>query len=110
MTRCKYYVPKLTKPIAGWPLAMILKAYGSTIPLERLRQLAGTSIQGTTAFGLVETAKQFNFTVQAIQADESLFELDELTFPFIVHVIKNGNCPITTWLLVSGRPNFNCRP
>ena len=94
MTRCKYYVPQVDETDCGVAaLAMILKAYGSTIPLERLRQLAGTSIQGTTAFGLVETAKQFNFTVQAIQADESLFELDELTFPFIVHVIKNGELP-----------------
>ncbi|RHF46269.1 cysteine peptidase family C39 domain-containing protein, partial [Lactiplantibacillus plantarum] len=72
-------------------LAMILKNYGSTTSLAYLRNIAKTSLEGTTALGLVKTAEKLGFETKAIQADMSLFEVQDLPLPFIVHVTKNGD-------------------
>ncbi|USG04561.1 hypothetical protein A4W87_06715 [Latilactobacillus sakei] len=71
-------------------LAMILKHYGSSVSLAYLRNEAKTDLEGTTALGLVKTAENLGFETKAIQADMSLFEVADLPFPFIAHVLKNG--------------------
>ena len=71
-------------------LAMILKHYGSSYNLAYLRELAQTSREGTSALGLVEAAKQLGLETQAIRADLDLFKQENLSYPFIVHVVKEG--------------------
>ena len=71
-------------------LAMILKHYGSSYSLAYLRELAQTSREGTSALGLVEAAKQLGLETQAIRADLDLFKQENLSYPFIVHVVKEG--------------------
>lgn len=72
-------------------LAMILKFYESTYSLARLRELAQTSREGTSALGLVEAAKELGLETQALRADMQLFDDENLAYPFIVHVIKDEN-------------------
>lgn len=69
---------------------MIFEYYGSHYSLATLRELAKTTQNGTTAFGLITVAKNLNFETNAIKADMNLFK-EQLIFPFIAHVIKNGN-------------------
>lgn len=71
-------------------LAMILKHYGSSYSLAYLRELAQTSREGTSALGLVEAGKQLGLETQAIRADLDLFKQENLSYPFIVHVVKEG--------------------
>ena len=71
-------------------LAMILKNYGSSYSLAYLRELAQTSREGTSALGLVEAAKQLGLETQAIRADLDLFKQENLSYPFIAHVVKDG--------------------
>lgn len=71
-------------------LSMILKNYNSRVSIAHLRQLAKTNVEGITALGLVKTAEKFNLNVQAVKADMSLFEIENLKYPFITHVVKNG--------------------
>ena len=71
-------------------LAMILKNYGSSYSLTYLRELAQTSREGTSALGLVEAAKQLGLETQAIRADLDLFKQENLSYPFIAHVVKDG--------------------
>lgn len=71
-------------------LAMILKHYGSSYSLAYLRELAQTSREGTSALGLVEAGKQLGLETQAIRADLELFKQEKLSYPFIVHVVKDG--------------------
>ncbi|MDB6184460.1 peptide cleavage/export ABC transporter [Streptococcus vestibularis] len=71
-------------------LAMILKNYGSSYSLAYLRKLAQTSREGTSALGLVEAAKQLGLETQAIRADLDLFKQENLSYPFIAHVVKDG--------------------
>ncbi|WP_418613747.1 peptide cleavage/export ABC transporter [Streptococcus vestibularis] len=71
-------------------LAMILKHYDSSYSLAYLRELAQTSREGTSALGLVEAAKQLGLETQSIRADLDLFKQENLSYPFIAHVVKDG--------------------
>lgn len=69
---------------------MVLRRYGTKVSLARLRELAKTNAEGTTALGIIEAAKTLNFETKAIRADMSLFEISDISFPFIAHVLKEG--------------------
>lgn len=71
-------------------LASIAKFYGSDYSLAHLRELAKTNKEGTTALGIVKAAKEMSFETRAIQADMSLFEMEDIPYPFIVHVNTEG--------------------
>lgn len=71
-------------------LGMILKNYGSSYSLAYLRELAQTSREGTSALGLVEAGRQLGLETQAIRADLDLFKQENLSYPFIAHVVKDG--------------------
>ncbi|WP_334352452.1 peptide cleavage/export ABC transporter [Companilactobacillus sp. HBUAS56257] len=90
VNRNKIYVSQVDESDCGAAsLAMILKNYGSNYSIARLRNLAKTDKEGTTALGLIKTAQKLNFDTQAIQADMSLFKEKDILFPFIAHVVKN---------------------
>lgn len=86
------YIPQVDETDCGAAcLAMILKYYHSRISIAHLRHIAKTNTEGTTAFGLVKTAESFNMEVQAVKADMSLFNMEDIQYPFIVHVVKEGS-------------------
>ncbi|MGT2743277.1 peptide cleavage/export ABC transporter ComA [Streptococcus plurextorum] len=71
-------------------LAMMLEYHGSHHSLASLRELAKTTAEGTTAFGLVKVAEGLGLETRAIRADMTLFDLADVTYPFIAHVLKEG--------------------
>lgn len=90
--RKKHYRPQVdTKDCGVAALAMILEYYGSYYSLATLREMAKTTQNGTTALGLIKVAEMLHFDTQAIQADMTLFDIQDLSFPFIAHVIKNNS-------------------
>ena len=90
----KYYSAQVDEKDCGVAsLAMVLRYYGSDYSLASLRELAQTTDQGTTAFGLVQVAEDLGFETRSIQADMSLFDLKDLPYPFIVHVLKKDRFP-----------------
>ena len=85
------FVPQIDARDCGVAaLASIAKFYGSDYSLAHLRELAKTNKEGTTALGIVKAAKEMGFETRAIQADMSLFEMEDISYPFIVHVNKEG--------------------
>lgn len=87
----KIFVPQIDARDCGVAtLASIAKFYGSDFSLAHLRELAKTDKEGTTALGIVKAAKEMGFETRAIQADMSLFDMDDVPYPFIVHVNKDG--------------------
>ena len=85
------FVPQIDARDCGVAaLASIAKFYGSDYSLAHLRELAKTNKEGTTALGIVKAAKEMGFETRAIQADISLFEMEDIPYPFIVHVNKEG--------------------
>ncbi|MGN1407656.1 peptide cleavage/export ABC transporter [Lactobacillus sp.] len=87
----KSYVSQLDETDCGIAcLAMVLKYYHSNVTLAHLRQLAKTNTEGTTALGLVKAAEQLYLNVTAVKTDLSLFLSKEITYPLIVHVVKDN--------------------
>lgn len=85
----KIYVQQLDESDCGAAaLAMILKYFKSTIPISVIRRRAQTDKEGTTALGLIEAAHSFKLDTKAIKSDLSLFEINDLSVPFIAHVDK----------------------
>jgi len=87
----KIFTPQLGQSDCGAAcLSTIIKYYNGFISLERVRELSGTSKQGTTLLGLYQAAQQLGFDAQGLEAD-SIENLKELKEPVILHVIKQGN-------------------
>ncbi len=68
-------------------LKSILRYYGGDATLEKLRDLSGTSVQGTSLLGLQQAAEAYNLEAEAFEV-EVLDEFKaEATFPCILHVL-----------------------
>lgn len=67
-------------------LASVIKYHKGEQSLERLRELSGTSQQGTTLLGLYQAARQLGFEAEGLEA-ESVDNLKELSEPAILHVL-----------------------
>lgn len=65
-------------------LKSVVRYYGGDISLEKLRELSGTSKQGTTLLGLYQVANQIGFAAEGCQADiQSVMDHGK---PVILHV------------------------
>jgi len=71
-------------------LASIVKHYRGSVSLERLRDLSGTSIQGTTLLGLYQAAQHIGLDAEGLEAD-CIDNLKEISAPVILHVKINNN-------------------
>ena len=66
-------------------LLSLVRYYGGDQSLEKLRELSGTSKEGTTLLGLYQTANQIGFDAEGCEADiQSLIEHGE---PVILHIV-----------------------
>lgn len=66
-------------------LLMILRYYKGNINIERLRELAHTSKNGTSAYNLISAGNEIGFNASGLEGDVS--NLNEVLFPCIAHVI-----------------------
>ncbi|KAB1159653.1 peptidase domain-containing ABC transporter [Tenacibaculum aiptasiae] len=66
-------------------LLSLIQYYGGVNSIEKLRELSGTTRQGTTLLGLYQTANKIGFTAEGNEADiQALIDHGE---PVILHVI-----------------------
>ena len=72
-------------------LSMILKYFGSYIPLATLRYHAKTTIEGTSIYGIKKAATIYNLNGAAIRIIKETLTTKELkdNLPMIVHVVKD---------------------
>ncbi|WP_445722543.1 peptidase domain-containing ABC transporter [Flavobacterium sp.] len=66
-------------------LMSLIKLNGGTNSIEKLRELSGTTKQGTTMLGLYQVANKIGFTAEGCEAD--LNALIEHKQPLILHVV-----------------------
>lgn len=69
-------------------LASAIGYFGGTVRLERLRELSGTTQEGTTLLGLHQAAEALALDSGAYEA--SMEDLKGLDRPCILHVVKDG--------------------
>lgn len=67
-------------------LASVINYHGGETTLEKLRELSGTTQQGTTLLGLYQAAHQLGFDAEGLEA-ENIENLKELQEPAILHVV-----------------------
>lgn len=66
-------------------LLSLVKLYGGTNSIEKLRELSGTTKQGTTMLGLYQLANKIGFTADGCEADVNA--LIDHKQPVILHVL-----------------------
>lgn len=66
-------------------LGFVAAHYRKTLPVARLRQLAGTNQKGSTALGLVEAARQLGFTAKGVKGAADA--LPTVPLPAIAHCL-----------------------
>src|SRR4051812_47029475 len=85
----KYFVRQLDQSDCGVAcLASLIKLYEGETSIEKLRELSGTSKQGTTMLGLYHAAQQLGMDVEAFEAD--IPNLKTVKSPCILHVIMDN--------------------
>ena len=67
-------------------LAAIFKKYNLKVSIAKIRDIAGTDRQGTSAYGLVKVIEHFGFQQKVVEADKSVLT-NKLPLPAIAHVI-----------------------
>ncbi|TXR94727.1 peptide cleavage/export ABC transporter [Bacillus sp. SH7-1] len=70
-------------------LAMISRYYGLTMPISKIREIAGTDLQGTNIKGLIEAGERLGFEVKGVKATNKN-ALEEIQLPAIAHIVVNG--------------------
>ena len=67
-------------------IATIVKYYGRTFALNRIREAIGTGQLGTTLLGLRRGAEAFGFNARQVRASAEIFNrLNEISLPAIIH-------------------------
>lgn len=71
-------------------LATICKQYGLKTPISRIREVAGTDLNGTSAYGVIKAAEALGFTAKGVKASKPEDIFSEFPKPAIAHVIIDG--------------------
>ncbi|MCF6161083.1 peptide cleavage/export ABC transporter [Furfurilactobacillus milii] len=88
----RFYVSQVDERDCGVAaLSMILKHFKSYVSIAHLRDLAKTSMEGTSLLGITTAAESFGLNTTAVQADMSLFDMSGIPYPFIAHVNVREN-------------------
>lgn len=69
-------------------VAMLLNHYGKTVPIRKIRAIAGTDTVGTSGKGIIKACEAFGLSCKVFASPEKL--ITELPFPSMVHIKKEG--------------------
>lgn len=71
-------------------LAAILKKYNLKVSIAKIRDIAGTDRQGTSAYRLVKVIEHFGFQQKVVEADKSVLT-PKIPLPAIAHVVIDNS-------------------
>jgi len=71
-------------------LATICKQYGLKYPISKIRDVAGTDKQGTSASGIMKAAEQLGFTAKGFRVSKQEDLFNKFPLPAIAHVVIDG--------------------
>ena len=71
-------------------LAAIFGKYSLKVSIAKIRDIAGTDRQGTSAYGLVKVIEHFGFQQKVVEADKSVLT-NKLPLPAIAHVVIDNS-------------------
>ena len=86
------YIPQRDQSDCGVAcLASIIQMHGGFASIESLRELSGTSIQGTSLLGLQHASQKNGLEAEAFEVDDLAVFQAEATFPCILHIVTENN-------------------
>lgn len=68
-------------------LATICKTYGLKYPISKIREVAGTDKEGTSAFGVIKASEKLGFAAKGVKASNPEDIFGEIPLPAIAHVV-----------------------
>ena len=68
-------------------IATICKTYGLKYPISKIREVAGTDKEGTSALGVIKAAEQLGFSAKGVKANKPEDIFSEIPLPAIAHVV-----------------------
>lgn len=68
-------------------LATICKQYGLKFPISKIREVAGTDKEGTSALGVIQAAEKLGFSSKGVKANKPEDIFGEIPLPAIAHVV-----------------------
>ncbi|WP_330373477.1 peptidase domain-containing ABC transporter [Paraclostridium sordellii] len=68
-------------------LATICKTYGLKYPISKIREVAGTDKEGTSALGIIKAAEKLGFSAKGVKANQPEDIFSEIPLPAIAHVV-----------------------
>lgn len=68
-------------------LATICKTYGLKYPISKIREVAGTDKEGTSALGIIRAAEKLGFSGKGVKANKPEDIFGEIPLPAIAHVV-----------------------
>ncbi|NFV55679.1 peptidase domain-containing ABC transporter, partial [Clostridium sporogenes] len=68
-------------------LATICKQYGLKYPISKIREVAGTDKEGTSALGVIKAADELGFTAKGVKASKPEDLFTDIPLPCIAHVV-----------------------
>lgn len=71
-------------------LATIAKQHGSTLPITKIRQIAGTDKKGTNVYGVIKAAETIGYSAKGVKGDKEAF-FSDFPLPAIAHVVMEGS-------------------
>ena len=81
----KYYQQFDESDCGAACLAMVASYYGKILNIARIREIAGTDLDGTNLKGLLQAARTYNLRGKAVKGMKESINKNILT-PFIVHL------------------------
>lgn len=70
-------------------LATVCRQYGLKLPISKIRESAGTDLEGSSVYGIVQAANKLGFSTRAVQVEKKEEIFDHLPTPLIAHVVMN---------------------
>ncbi|WP_334291008.1 peptidase domain-containing ABC transporter [Paraclostridium sordellii] len=68
-------------------MATICKTYGLKYPISKIREVAGTDKDGTSALGVIKAAEKLGFSAKGVKANKPEDIFSEIPLPAIAHVV-----------------------
>ncbi|MDU1404235.1 MAG: peptidase domain-containing ABC transporter [Clostridium sp.] len=68
-------------------IATICKTYGLKYPISKIREVAGTDKDGTSALGVIKAAEKLGFSAKGVKANKPEDIFSEIPLPAIAHVV-----------------------
>ena len=96
------------KDCGACALLSIIRHYDGFVPLEKIRKDTHTSLEGTTAYNLVEAAKSYGFDSHGLYLSD-LSDLNNIIFPAIAHVeVKHLSHFVVIYKINNNRLSYGC--